>query len=37
LQNEYTAANCAKERTPDGVSLIMDNLEDWAAWYQTNS
>ena len=37
LADEYAAANCANQRTPDCARLIMDNLDDWAAWYQANS
>ena len=37
LQDDYAAANCANARTPDCAQLIMDNLDDWAAWYETNS
>ncbi len=37
LQVDYAAANCANARTPDCAQLIMDNLDDWAAWYETNS
>lgn len=34
LQEEYAAAGCASARTPECAQLIMDNLDDWAAWYQ---
>ena len=34
LGDEYAAANCATERTPECANLIMDNLDDWAVWYQ---
>ncbi len=36
LSDEYAAANCANERTPDCAHLIKDNLDEWAAWYRTN-
>ena len=37
LQDEYAAAGCAFARTPVCANLILDNLTDWAAWYETNS
>ena len=37
LQDEYLAASCAIERTPVCARLIMDNLDDWAAWHQANT
>ncbi|HEU4320938.1 MAG TPA: hypothetical protein VFS66_12760 [Acidimicrobiia bacterium] len=37
LQDEYAAAGCALARTPVCANLILDNLTDWAAWYETNS
>ncbi|MGH8949313.1 MAG: hypothetical protein ACRDXF_10690, partial [Acidimicrobiia bacterium] len=36
LQDEYADANCASERTPECANLILDNLDEWAAWYETN-
>jgi hypothetical protein len=36
LQDEYADAGCASARTPECASLIVDNLDDWAAWYGTN-
>ncbi|MGF1616888.1 MAG: hypothetical protein ACFCU2_03660 [Acidimicrobiia bacterium] len=30
LRDDYAAANCANQRTPDCAQLIMDNLDDWA-------
>jgi hypothetical protein len=36
LADEYAAADCANQRTPDCAHLIMDNLDDWAAWYRGN-
>ena len=37
LQDEYAAAGCASARTPVCANLILDNLDDWASWYETNS
>ncbi len=37
LREEFAAASCATERSPDCARLIMDNLDDWAVWHQTNS
>ena len=37
LSDEYAAANCANESTPDCANLIVDNLDAWAAWYQANN
>ncbi|HEX6302347.1 MAG TPA: hypothetical protein VF148_17995 [Acidimicrobiia bacterium] len=37
LQDEYAAANCANVRTPECANLVMDNLDEWAVWYETNS
>ena len=34
LSAEYAAAGCAHSFTPDCANLMMDNLDDWAAWYQ---
>jgi hypothetical protein len=36
LRDEYAAASCASARTPDCATLIMDNLDAWAAWYEAN-
>lgn len=36
LQDEYAAAGCANVRPPECANLIMDNLDEWAAWYETN-
>ncbi|HXV70491.1 MAG TPA: hypothetical protein VEB69_03745 [Acidimicrobiia bacterium] len=36
LANEYAAGDCARARTPDCATLIMNNLDDWAAWYEIN-
>lgn len=35
LATEYGEAGCASARTEDCAHLIVDNLDDWAAWYQT--
>ena len=37
LADDYAAADCASARTAACASLILDNLDDWAAWYETNS
>jgi hypothetical protein len=37
LQDEYADAGCAAARTPECANLIMDNLDEWAAWYGINS
>jgi hypothetical protein len=36
LAVDYAAAGCSDQRTPECATLIMDNLEAWAAWYQSN-
>ncbi len=36
LQDEYAESGCATTRTEKCANLIMDNLEAWAAWYETN-
>ena len=36
LQDVYAAAGCASARTPVCADLILDNLEDWANWYETD-
>lgn len=36
LASEYAAADCASARSPDCANLILANLDDWAAWYETN-
>ncbi len=36
LREEYVDAACASERTPSCANLIMANLDDWAAWSETN-
>lgn len=37
LKTLYQDAGCANNRTAVCAQLIEDNLEGWAAWYQTNS
>ena len=37
LGDEYEGAGCASARTPECANLILDNLDDWASWYETNS
>ena len=37
LRDEYEGAGCASARTPECANLILDNLDDWASWYETNS
>ena len=36
LRDDYAAAGCAEARTPECADLILANLDDWAAWYETN-
>ena len=36
LAGEYAAADCASARTPECATLIMDHLDEWATWYETN-
>ena len=38
LADEYAAADCAAidQRTPECATLIVDNLEAWATWYESN-
>lgn len=36
LRGDYQDAGCSTNRTEVCAQLIEDNLEDWAAWYQTN-
>jgi hypothetical protein len=35
LNAEFTDAGCATNRTEVCANLIMDNLDDWAAWHKT--
>jgi hypothetical protein len=37
LSSAYQAAGCATYFTPDCATLMMENLDDWAAWYQQNN
>ncbi|HKX74617.1 MAG TPA: hypothetical protein VJR05_04425, partial [Acidimicrobiia bacterium] len=39
LADEYAAADCGRidRRTPACATLIVENLDAWAAWYQSNS
>lgn len=37
LRDEYEGAGCASARTPECANLTLDNLDGWAAWYETNS
>jgi hypothetical protein len=37
LSDEYAAAGCAYSFTPDCADLIMDNLDDWAAFHLANN
>ena len=36
LADEYADAGCASTRSPECADLIMDNLDAWATWYETN-
>jgi hypothetical protein len=36
LSEEYTESGCATARTEACANLIMENIDDWAAWYETN-
>jgi hypothetical protein len=37
LADEYAAARCANTRSPECANVILDNLGEWATWYETNS
>jgi hypothetical protein len=37
LAEAYAGAGCASTRSPDCANLIIANLDEWAAWYQTNN
>ena len=39
LAETYADAGCASAsaRTPECANLILDNLDEWVAWYETNS
>ena len=36
LKDEYAESGCATSRTENCGNLILDNIDDWAAWYETN-
>jgi hypothetical protein len=36
LADDYAAADCATARSPECATLVMDNLDAWAAWYEAN-
>jgi hypothetical protein len=36
LADEYADAGCASARSPECANLILDNLDTWATWYETN-
>jgi hypothetical protein len=36
LKDDFAAGDCADARAPRCANLILDNLDDWAAWYETN-
>ncbi len=36
-QDEYVDADCATARTPVCANLILNNLDTWAAWYETGN
>jgi hypothetical protein len=36
LADEYADARCASARSPECANLIVDNLDAWATWYETN-
>jgi hypothetical protein len=36
LADEYADADCAAARSPECATLIVDNLDAWATWYETN-
>jgi hypothetical protein len=36
LAAEYADAGCASARSPECANLIVDNLDAWATWYETN-
>ncbi|HEY7584224.1 MAG TPA: hypothetical protein VIB78_11495 [Acidimicrobiia bacterium] len=35
LQGEYGSEGCESAHTPECATLILDNLDAWAAWYET--
>ena len=36
LADEYADAGCASARSPECANLIVDNLDAWATWYETD-
>lgn len=36
LKDEYAESGCATARTENCANLILDTIDDWAAWYETN-
>jgi hypothetical protein len=36
LADEYASAGCASARSPECANLILENLDAWATWYETN-
>jgi len=36
LADEYADAGCASARSPECANLILENLDAWATWYETN-
>jgi hypothetical protein len=36
LAAAYADAGCASNRSPECANLIVDNLDAWATWYETN-
>jgi hypothetical protein len=36
LADEYADAGCASARSPECANLIVDNLDAWATWFETN-
>ena len=36
LADDYADAGCASARSPECAELIVDNLDAWATWYETN-
>ena len=36
LADGYADAGCASARSPECANLILDNLDAWATWYETN-
>jgi hypothetical protein len=36
VADEYADAGCASARSPECANLIVDNLDAWASWYETN-